>query len=116
ESGLAPQDRIRVVHYGVDAPRWVTSDAERNRSRAELGLSADAVAVGIASRLISGKGHDLLIEAFARALENAPTLRLVIAGDGPEREALVALTERLCPIGTVQYLGFVDDVRFLLGG
>ena len=39
------------------------------------------------------KGFDLLIDAFARS-EVDDSIRLVIAGDGPERESLVSAAER----------------------
>ena len=114
ELRLAPADRIRVVYYGIDATEWAADAGERARVRASLDLATDEVVVGIASRLIAGKGHDLLIEAFARAVAQFPSLRLVVAGDGPERGDLVALADRRCPRDSVRFLGFVDDVRSML--
>ncbi len=50
---------------------------------------ANIVAVG---RLVPKKGFDLLIRAFAQL--DRPGVRLIIAGDGPERAHLAALSER----------------------
>ena len=41
------------------------------------------------------KGTDVSIESFSKALQHIPQARLVIAGDGPEREPLRRLCLRL---------------------
>jgi glycosyltransferase involved in cell wall biosynthesis len=60
----------------------------------------DIVSVG---RLVAKKGFDLLIRAFARL--DRPQMRLRIAGDGPERQALVALAEAEGVADRVDFLG-----------
>jgi glycosyltransferase involved in cell wall biosynthesis len=59
-----------------------------------------------AGRLHASKRIDLLLAA-ARV---SPSVRFVVAGDGPERADLSAGAP-----GNVEFLGFVDDVRALLG-
>ena len=61
---------------------------------------ANIVSVG---RLVPKKGFDLLIRAFARL--DRPGIRLRIAGDGPERAALVALAEAEGVADRVDFLG-----------
>lgn len=61
---------------------------------------ANVVAVG---RLVAKKGFDLLIRAFARL--DRPGIRLRIAGDGPERAALIALAEAEDIADRVDFLG-----------
>jgi glycosyltransferase involved in cell wall biosynthesis len=109
-NGLAPPDRIRVVYYGIDPAPWKVSTDDRNTARDTFGLVAGDVAVGIASRLIPGKGHDLLVEALARARLECPQLKLLIAGDGTERAAIEQAAARCGPPGTVQVLGFLSDI------
>jgi glycosyltransferase involved in cell wall biosynthesis len=111
---LAPPERVRTVHYGIDADGFARPGTERESARADLGLTADTVAVGVASRLIPGKGHDVLIDGFAIAAGDNPNLRLLVVGDGEDRAALEARAERSCPAGTVQFFGFVHDIaRFM---
>jgi glycosyltransferase involved in cell wall biosynthesis len=114
EMRLAPADRIRVVHYGIEPSAWSAHQGEATRARADLGISSNEIVVGIASRLVPGKGHEVLIEAFADAVHEVPELRLLIAGSGSEEQALRALAARRGPAGTVRFLGFVDDVRKFL--
>jgi glycosyltransferase involved in cell wall biosynthesis len=104
---------VRVVHYGIDAARWDSTEAERASLRQQFGLAAGDVAVAICARLIPGKGHELLLDATDRARQRAPGLRIFIAGDGPLRARLERRAQRFPP-GTVRLLGFVDDLRDLM--
>ncbi|MEJ1160752.1 glycosyltransferase family 4 protein [Prosthecomicrobium sp. N25] len=61
-------------------------------SQAERGGEKILVAVG---RLVRQKGFDLLIQAYALAARDLPEWKLVIWGEGPERERLEALRDRL---------------------
>ncbi len=68
----------------------------------------DIVAVG---RLISKKGFDLLVRAFAR-LERSD-LRLRIAGGGPEEEALKALAKAEGVADRIDFLGSTPHAECL---
>jgi glycosyltransferase involved in cell wall biosynthesis len=107
---LAPPERIRIVHYGIDSRELTRDPLERLNARHALGAMDGEVVVGIAARLIPGKGHALLIEAHARATEAGVPVTLFIAGDGPLRKELEAFANRICPPGTVRFLGFQDDI------
>ena len=101
EHGMAPPDRVRVVRYGIDVDHWTAAADRRAGARRDLGVDPEDVVVGIASRLIAQKGHDVLLEAFATARAQAPELRLVVAGDGVLRAELEA-----------RAAGLGDRVRF----
>jgi glycosyltransferase involved in cell wall biosynthesis len=66
-------------------------------------LAAEGANIVSVGRLVAKKGFDLLIRAFAR-LDRAG-LRLIIAGDGPERAALQALAESEGVADRVDLLG-----------
>lgn len=63
--------------------------------------------------LVRRKGVHLLLEALATA-QLPEDVRLVVAGDGPERSDLEALATRLGLAGRVSFLGFRSDVPALL--
>jgi glycosyltransferase involved in cell wall biosynthesis len=105
--GLGQPDRIRVIHYGLDAGPWQRGQAARSGVRDSLGLEPSDVAVGIAARLIDGKGHRTLIKAVRRARAARPGVKLLVAGTGPLLEELRA---EAGPDDAVRLLGFVDDV------
>jgi phosphatidylinositol alpha-mannosyltransferase len=65
----------------------------------------DVVFVG---RLEGRKGLEYLIQAMPAVRAEVPTARLVVVGDGPERERCEELAEGLGPEGVV-FAGAVDD-------
>jgi glycosyltransferase involved in cell wall biosynthesis len=83
-----PEARVAVVPGSVDAERF----APRPRLaalRRELGLGVTERVIGLVARLQPHRRVDLLLEAFERALGEAPELRLVVVGRGTRaREVL----------------------------
>lgn len=64
-----------------------------------------------AQAMIAVKNYPTLLRAFARAAAYLPELTLTIAGDGPERGALVRLADALDITNRVTFLGLVPHER-----
>ena len=95
----APQGKpVTVVPYGVDLARFRSA---RNGAR------ADDVVIGSVGRLSREKGLDDLLRAAAQLVERGAAIRVVLAGDGPERARLVRLASRL---GIEKRVGFRGEV------
>ena len=60
------------------------------------------------------KRHAGFIEAFNRVLERAPSTRLLIAGEGPARDAVEAAIERSGSGSNVRLLGFSHEPERLI--
>ncbi|WP_405778495.1 glycosyltransferase [Streptomyces sp. NBC_00859] len=99
-----PARRIHVVPNGVDGERFRHDPQVRAATRALLSVPAGAFVVGGVGRLVPGKRFDLLVRAVAAL----PGVRLLLAGDGPEREALRDLARRLGAGDRVHLLGECD--------
>ncbi|MEP7102813.1 MAG: glycosyltransferase family 4 protein [Burkholderiales bacterium] len=101
-AGLCAQVE-QLVENGVDLNLW--------HARADVQRTADAGVTRFAfvGRLLSLKAVDVLLEAFAIASAQAP-MRLLIIGDGEERERLLKQAQALFPRTSVD----ADDapVRF----
>jgi len=104
-------DRFVTIPNG-SSPLHTTKP--RARTRAELGLDDDAVAVLSIGSLTARKSHDLLMEAFARVLERQPKARLLIAGEGEYRPEVERARARLGLETRATLLGLRDDVPDLL--
>jgi glycosyltransferase involved in cell wall biosynthesis len=63
-----------------------------------------------AGRLTDIKRYDVLIEAYARLAEEFPAWDLVICGEGPERERLEELVDRLGLADRISLPGAVPDI------
>lgn len=75
--------------------------------RKELGLEDKKVAL-FTGRLISEKGVEYLVKAAAKIKGH-----VIIAGDGPQRENLEKLIERM-KLTNVKMLGFFGDIRKII--
>jgi len=94
-------DKLRVVHCGVD-PAVYAPAARRDDGTFRV------LSVG---RLVSAKGHGVLLEAVAIAARGGAPIRLTIVGDGPRRARLEALAAELGIAGQVTFAGAVAQDR-----
>ncbi|MDP9068349.1 MAG: glycosyltransferase family 4 protein [Actinomycetota bacterium] len=103
-AGLSPT--WELIPNGVDPRVWTEADTEeRSRCRMSLDIDPDtpvALCVGRPSRQ---KGHDVLLEAWEIVANRAPSARLFVVGDGPERSALAATAGP-----SVTFVGNREDV------
>jgi L-malate glycosyltransferase len=90
-------DRIHIIHNGINGQsiREATPADERS----------DLLYVG---RLQPHKNVDCLIRALAIVRDGGCILSLTIVGDGPERDALEALTDHLTLRDQVRFLGALE--------
>lgn len=106
-----PEHKLHVVRNGVDLDRFKPVDPGAARRR--LGLDSSAPLVLSVGNLLELKGHALLIEAVHQLSGDWPTLRLVIAGEGPERERLLGLIRQHGLAGRVRLLGAVANASLV---
>lgn len=104
-----PADRFYAIYNGIDfTPAQPQGD--RLPYLRSLGLDADenSVVVGIAARLNPVKDMSTLIRGFASAAGRCDRLRLVIAGDGEERQKLETLVNELNVADKVCFAGWIS--------
>jgi glycosyltransferase involved in cell wall biosynthesis len=107
EQFRVPAERVVVLSNGVDI------EAIRPIPRAEAigraGLAADARYVVFCGRFESWGDFDTLLAAFALVHKQHPDARLVLVGDGPERERIEAHAAQLQIADATILTGFVED-------
>jgi glycosyltransferase involved in cell wall biosynthesis len=87
------RERIAVIPNGVDAAMFHPRD--RGEARAALGRGGDEQLVIYVGYLKRTKGALDLIEAFAAVSARNPKARLVLIGDGEDRDAVAAAMARV---------------------
>lgn len=109
--GVQP-NRIIILHNSV-TPFAPPPEEAVQRVRRELGLGDDEAVILAVGRLSHEKGHADLIRATAalEAMPRAPRFRVVIVGDGPEREPLARLASRLGVQQRITFAGFQRDTQ-----
>jgi sugar transferase (PEP-CTERM/EpsH1 system associated) len=99
---------VTQIYNGVDTQIFRPNEGGHG-IRIELGIPPQAFVVGIVGRLDPIKNHLVAFQAFAKLLEVAPDARLLVVGDGPERERLERLAGK-----QVLFLGNRLDVPAVL--
>jgi glycosyltransferase involved in cell wall biosynthesis len=108
------RSRIRVILNATDIDRFRPRPEDRLRLRRELlGLGEEHVVVTMAAHMRPAKRQWMAVVAMAEILEEAPNARLVLAGDGPEREKLRELVDAGGLATAVQILSGPNDVAAL---
>src|SRR5262249_55266101 len=103
--GIPPSRLTRFKSMIDMAKHFLLAEAEQVVEREKWGIPADAVVVAIICRLSPEKGLGIALEAIRQAMtaldpDSRARLRVVIAGDGPSRQALEEDVERMNLSGT----------------
>ena len=84
---------------------------EKKAAKAQLSVDPEKPVVVAVGRLSKEKAFDVLIQAFADLLQTGIAATLVIAGDGPERDALQRHVASLGCDDSIRLVGHVADPR-----
>ena len=103
-----PAEKIVIFPWGIDLERFQPRATDRERVRAELGLGGGPVIfMNRTFRPIYG------VEYFLRALPSLlarwPDAVVVLAGDGPSKDALISLASDLGLSARIKFVGVVDN-------
>ncbi|MFH0820025.1 MAG: glycosyltransferase family 4 protein [bacterium] len=84
------EKKIKVVYNAIEIPVPLVS---KNQAKEQVKLNGDLIVS--AGRLVKWKGFEALIEIMPRLLAVNPNFKLIIIGDGPEKENLKSQISRL---------------------
>lgn len=98
---------VEIIPSGIDLRHFAAGTRSEDLRR-ELGVAPDERMLLFVSRLAREKNVELLVRALAQTRTPA---RLIVAGDGPEREALEELASRCGAGRRVRFLGAVERDR-----
>ncbi len=100
-----PADRITVLRNGVDLDFY--SPGLHAEERRDLGVEEHAIlSVG---RLVSSKGHALVVDALRRL----PSSNLYIAGEGPENDSLRQQAFESGVLDRIRFLGSISPDKLV---
>lgn len=87
-----PRQQVKLVYNGVEIRPKKEFDLEELKKK--FGLK-DVPIVGIVARLSGVKGHKYLIEAMRYVTSTRADVQLLIVGDGPSKQELFNLVDKL---------------------
>ncbi len=106
-----PPSKLQVIRAAVDLDKF---HVDRAGARRSLTLhECDRVAT-IVARLYPEKNHHLLLGAFAQVVRHLPQAKLLVVGDGIERQRIEDRVRELHLEDSVRLLGVRRDIPLIL--
>jgi glycosyltransferase involved in cell wall biosynthesis len=109
-----PADRVAVICNGVNLAQPAACHGRRDEVRRELNLGSNDLVLLHVARLHPIKDHATALRMLALMLGRQPNSRLILAGEGPEREIIQRHIAELGIGQKVRLLGVRSDVPRLL--
>ncbi len=111
---LANEQKVHTISNGIDLERYTKNEDAGNAVRKSLGIDQSEIVILSVGRLTSEKGHSFLLKGFFRLLDRHESIRLIIAGDGPERINLESQISDSSNTQNVIFSGYSNDIPSLL--
>ena len=103
---LGAKGKVKLIAWGADPNRFKPLD-NKSEVRKQYGWKNNELVICSLGRMVSKKGFNRLIAAFA-ALRDNKKLRLVIGGEGPLKNDLIAQTFQLGLKNQVEFPGNIS--------
>lgn len=113
EKFKVPENKITVIQTGMDTNFFKTLEP-KDSLRQELGIKPGDTVIICVANLHPNKGHAYLLEAFEKAYKQNHPIKLLIVGDGIEKENLKRQTIDYNSKNSILFLGQRPDVPDLL--
>ena len=109
------QKKLLTIINGIDTAKFVpVSESQRKKLRERLGLDEQSKVLGTVCRLDPIKNLEFLIKRMAVLSEKNPRCKLVIVGDGPDRERLLGYIREYKISDRVVMTGRMENIEEIL--
>lgn len=109
-----PAERVGVIYNGIDLETFAKKRHDRDETREEIGVGPNDFVVIQVARLDYLKDHLTAVRTLDRLASQRPEVRLVLVGEGPEREKIEAEIRQRQLLAHVRFLGLRSDVARLV--
>lgn len=105
DAGIRAVTRSSLIPHGIELP----DPGDPREKRRELGVADAEILLGWAGRIEPQKAPDVLLESCARVMRDRANVKLLLVGDGPDRDAAHALADRLGIAERTIFAGWQPD-------
>jgi glycogen(starch) synthase len=107
-----PQEKIRVIHNGVDVNKFKPAKDKR-KVKEELGFNPDDLTILSVGRLYARKGLFTLIESIPAVVNRFKNAKFIISGKGQsdEMRKLIAHAEKIGVKDSIIFTGYYPDKK-----
>ncbi|WP_282138345.1 glycosyltransferase family 4 protein [Rossellomorea aquimaris] len=103
-----PDEKITTILNGIDFDKELAAPFTRE----ELGVKEGDFTIIMVARLEAVKGHKVALKAVRNLIGNHHTdIKILLIGDGSEKEALIKYSEEHGISGHVEFMGHRNDVE-----
>ncbi len=88
---------------------------DRSILKAKLSFDDSALLITCVANLKPGKGHQILLKAFAQLHGRYPSIHLLLVGSGPDKPAIKRQLGQMASGSAVHLLGYRPDIADILG-
>lgn len=88
------EQQVAFIPNGIDSTFYSPDPVERSRIRQELGLKEDDFVIGFSGRLDPVKNFELMLQIFELCAKKDGRIRLMLIGDGPEKERIKIISQQ----------------------
>lgn len=110
-AGGTPKAKCVLIENAIDHEQFSRQRSINQAKHEDFGIPESTLLIGSIGRLSAEKGFDLLIDAVASLIHDGVDLKLVIAGEGPEKESLERQIKNLNMEEHIKLLGFCSNTR-----
>lgn len=111
-----PEHKIEVIPAGIDVPAELPGPEVRARVRAAWGVGEEEFVAGHVGAFTAEKGQDVALDAAILLTRRLPQARVLLAGDGPLRQAPATAEKVRQAGGRARLLGFVEHLEEFFAG
>lgn len=108
--GKRAAKRVRVIRDGIPADRFRYDPRVREELRRRYSIPETCFVAGYVANFYPVKNHPFLLEVFSEILEREPDARLLLVGDGEEKDRIREYAKRMKLSDRVIFTGTTDRV------
>jgi glycosyltransferase involved in cell wall biosynthesis len=111
-----PGRKIDVIYNGVDLERFVPNPCARMQLQKQFPIEPGEILLTTACVLLPWKHVEVLVKACGVLAQRGVPFRFFVAGDGPQRAELEALSQQLGVSDRIHWLGHWGNIELLFQG
>ena len=104
------QKQTHIISNGINIEQFQFDPVRRNTVRSKLRISDSEFVIGNVGHLWEIKNQSFLISVFEKILQKRPNSKLILVGDGPDRNALEQSANKKGIADRVIFVGDTNDV------
>lgn len=116
DSHRIPPEKIVKIYNGIEVDRFNLdlNDTKATKIRKSLGINGSHTVIGGIGRLTWQKGFKYLMYSVPSIIQNHQKTKILIVGDGPLKNKLIEIAEKLDIKENIIFTGFRNDIDKIL--